>query len=163
MKIPQEKDPLLWGDGLLPIATLPSTQSGMRSLAFYLLYALDRAGYEEEISEVCQNLALAELPSSITAPAFAIAEGVRKDRKMFDELMTPFIENWSIERISCCTKIILYIALWELRQREVPPAVVIDEAVKLTKEFAEEDSYRFVNGVLDSFCKAYGYPLPKEE
>ena len=29
------------------------------------------------------------------------------------------------------------------------PRIVINEAVELAKEFAEKDSYKFVNGVLD--------------
>jgi N utilization substance protein B len=40
-----------------------------------------------------------------------------------------------------------------LFQDEVPPSIVIDEAIGISKEFGTDDSYRFINGVLDSIRK----------
>jgi N utilization substance protein B len=39
-------------------------------------------------------------------------------------------------------------------QHEVPPSIVIDEAIGISKEFGTDDSYRFINGVLDSIRKS---------
>lgn len=45
---------------------------------------------------------------------------------------------------------ILWTALAELKeQADVPPKVVINEAVKLAKSFGAEGGYKFINGVLD--------------
>ena len=46
-------------------------------------------------------------------------------------------------------------AVWELRHdTDVPPAVVLNEALELARRFSTEDAVRFVNGVLDSVKKA---------
>jgi N utilization substance protein B len=47
-------------------------------------------------------------------------------------------------------------------QDDVSPSIVIDEAIGISKEFGTDDSYRFVNGVLDSIRKTIqaGEPQP---
>jgi N utilization substance protein B len=35
-------------------------------------------------------------------------------------------------------------------QSDISPSIVIDEAIGIAKEFGTDDSYRFINGVLDS-------------
>ena len=51
-------------------------------------------------------------------------------------------------------KAILRLGTFELLYRqEVPFRVVINEAIILAKEFAEQDSHKFVNGVLDKVVK----------
>ena len=44
-------------------------------------------------------------------------------------------------------------ALWELQQPKAIASIVINEAVELAKIFAEKDAYKFVNGILDQYCK----------
>lgn len=51
-------------------------------------------------------------------------------------------------------RVILRIGVYELRFRpEIPPRVVLNEAIELSHEFGAEEGYRFVNGVLDR-CQA---------
>jgi N utilization substance protein B len=40
-----------------------------------------------------------------------------------------------------------------LFQADIPPSVTIDEAIDIAKEFGTDDSYRFINGVLDGIRK----------
>ncbi len=55
-------------------------------------------------------------------------------------------------------KAILRIAVYELKfRKDVPYRVVINEAIMMAKEFAEQDSHKFVNGVLDKVVRAAGY------
>ena len=50
---------------------------------------------------------------------------------------------------------ILWVALAELRAcNDIPPKVVINEAVELAKEFGAEGGYRYINGVLDKASSA---------
>lgn len=58
-------------------------------------------------------------------------------------------EHWNFSRITPITRAILYIALVEMIYDGLDPALIINEAVEIAKCFAEENAYRFVNGVLD--------------
>jgi transcription antitermination factor NusB len=66
-----------------------------------------------------------------------------------DELST----DWRLERLSATDRCILRIALCELRRGLEPPAVIIDEAVELAREYGGTDSPKFVNGVLGAWLR----------
>jgi N utilization substance protein B len=52
---------------------------------------------------------------------------------------------------------ILRIGAWELaHKRDVPRAVVLDEAVELAKAFGTDESSAFVNGVLNALADRLG-------
>ena len=40
-----------------------------------------------------------------------------------------------------------------LFQRDIPAQITIDEAIEIAKEYGSEDSFRFINGVLDGLWK----------
>lgn len=74
-----------------------------------------------------------------------------------DAAIAPRLEAWTIERLPAVDRCILRAAAFELAERrDVPPAVVINEAVELAKKFSTEDSGRFVNGVLSSIARSHG-------
>jgi len=60
---------------------------------------------------------------------------------------------WPIEKLNKIDLAILRQAVYELRNEQTPPKVVIDEAVELAKEFGGESSPSFVNGVLGTIYK----------
>ena len=65
--------------------------------------------------------------------------------------------NWRIERMARVDRNVLRLGAWELlRRRDVPRAVILDEAVELAKRFGSEDSGSFVNGVLDKIAEDLG-------
>ena len=54
------------------------------------------------------------------------------------------------ERLDFVEQAILELATTEFAQRlDVPYRVVIDEYVELAKTFGAQDSYKYINGVLD--------------
>ena len=61
--------------------------------------------------------------------------------------------NWKIERISKIDLSLLELAIYEIKYKEVPYKVAINEAVELAKKYGEENSKTFVNGVLASIVK----------
>lgn len=68
-----------------------------------------------------------------------------------DETVGPLLAGWTIERLPTIDRLLLRMALFEIRHRpETPKPVVINEAVELAKKFSTEDSGRFINGVLSS-------------
>ena len=88
--------------------------------------------------------------------AFAnrLFEGAAKESAALDEIITKHAENWKIERLSAIDRAILRLAIYELRETDTPPKVVLNEAVDLAKKFSSEDAGSFVNGILDPVYKS---------
>jgi N utilization substance protein B len=64
------------------------------------------------------------------------------------------LEHWDLERLSRVDLAILRMSVYcLLHQRDVPASVIINEAVEIAKRYGTDDSYRFVNGVLDGVRK----------
>jgi N utilization substance protein B len=63
-------------------------------------------------------------------------------------------QNWRLERMAIIDRAVLRLAIYELRTKETPPKVVLNEAVDLAKKFSSEDAGAFVNGILDAVNKA---------
>ncbi len=91
-----------------------------------------------------------------------LVKGVVKSSKEIDERLQPVAPEWPIEQIARMDRIILRVGLWELENEpDVPPKVVINEAVELAKAFGAENSSKFVNGVLGTLFKQMSTPEPK--
>ncbi|MBN1425297.1 transcription antitermination factor NusB [Candidatus Fermentibacteria bacterium] len=67
-----------------------------------------------------------------------------------DSLLARVLEHWSLDRLGQVEAAVCYLALHELRAGEIPTEVILDEAVRLGKEYAGEESAHFVNGLLDA-------------
>lgn len=71
-----------------------------------------------------------------------------------DECISANLKSWTIERINSVDKAILRLSVYSLiYQKDIPQAVVIDEAINLAKEFGTDDSFKFVNAILDNIKK----------
>lgn len=71
-----------------------------------------------------------------------------------DRIIRENIKGWSFERIPKVDIAILRVAINEiLFTKEAPTSVAINEAVNLAKSYSNEDSYRFINGVLSTVAK----------
>ena len=63
--------------------------------------------------------------------------------------IVPLLHDWTLDRLPIIDRIILRMALFELRfHPETPAAVVLDEAIEIAKRFSTDESGAFVNGVL---------------
>ncbi len=89
--------------------------------------------------------------------ARTLLEGSLANRESSDALISGHAENWRLERMPVVDRNVLRLAVYELcHQRDVPAAVVIDEAIELAKKFGAEQSGRFVNGILDALLVTLG-------
>ena len=67
-----------------------------------------------------------------------------------DEVLSKYAEHWQLHRMAAVDRNIMRFAAYELLyMEEIPPKVVINEAVNIAKKFSQEDSGKFVNGILD--------------
>jgi transcription antitermination protein NusB len=90
--------------------------------------------------------------AQVTPPdglATLLAEGVETNREHLDGAIAAHAKGWTMARMPALDRTILRIGAFELMsRREVPVAVVLNEAIELAKRFSTDDSSRFVNGVL---------------
>jgi transcription antitermination protein NusB len=83
-----------------------------------------------------------------------LTNGVHQDATILDEQLQPVAPEWPIDQIARMDRIVLRIGLYELNnEADVPPKVVINEAVELAKAFGGENSSKFVNGVLGTLLR----------
>lgn len=79
----------------------------------------------------------------------AIADGVAANSELIDETIVKFLgEGWTIDRVSKVDAAILRVAVYELKYTETEAKFVINEAVELAKQYSDDKSPAFVNGVL---------------
>lgn len=84
-----------------------------------------------------------------------IVEGVLTHRPELDKLLGAYATNWKIHRMPIVDRSILRAALFELFYLpEVPAKVTVNEALELAKRFADDETRKFVNGVLDQILKS---------
>ncbi len=86
--------------------------------------------------------------------AWQWTKGTWENLKQCDDLITNSTLKWKFSRLSPVDKSILRLAVYQLKFcPDIPPKVVINEAIELAKKFSTEKSGSFVNGVLDAVLK----------
>lgn len=74
-----------------------------------------------------------------------------KHRADIDKVIQGKVANWDFERIAVLDRVVLRMAICELKYfKEIPPKVSMNEAIELAKLFSTEKSGQFVNGILDA-------------
>ena len=85
--------------------------------------------------------------------AETLVRGVMQTKAASDALIAQLAPEFPVESLSPIDRNILRIALFEMRQGDVPLKVAINEAVELAKRFGSASSPRFVNGVLGAAAR----------
>jgi len=135
------------------MAAITSRRKG-RILAFQALYCWEsnHVSSDELIAfSWLENEKLAELDEGIAAFSRLLIMGTIENVQLIDEIIKSHLQHWDISRLNRVDLAILRMSVFTLMyQSEIAPSIVIDEAIGISKEFGTDDSYRFVNGVLDS-------------
>ena len=93
--------------------------------------------------------------------ALALFDGVMENLEACDKSIIEHLKEWDFERLGAIERATLRLASYEILFGELDSAVVINEAVEITKAFGTEQSPKFINGVLDAISKDQA--KPKEE
>ena len=130
-----------------------SARSKSRKRALDVLYAAGARG-------VSPLIVLAERMEVPTGPdlhsyspmgeyAESVVRGVVEHQTRIDTMLAEHSRGWTLERMPAVDRAILRIAVYELLYSlDVPPAVVVNEAVDSAKLLSTDDSPKFINGVL---------------
>ncbi|MDR2445445.1 MAG: transcription antitermination factor NusB [Spirochaetaceae bacterium] len=90
---------------------------------------------------------------ALVFPRLLVA-GTIENIAVIDKKIRSAIQNWDFSRLKRVDLAIMRLSVYSLLfQKEIPASVVIEEAVKLCIEYGADDSFKFVNGVLDSISK----------
>lgn len=126
-----------------------------RKLALQALFALEFNPMD--IDETIQNVVeeFADQKEREWSFLKRLVYGVMENREQLNQMLSPHAEEWSVERIFSVDRILCQMALFEMYCEEEPlsPGIAINEAIELAKEFGEDDSPRFINGILGAVVK----------
>lgn len=124
-----------------------------RTLVLQALYAREasEAGDDGIVSSIINDARLSRRNIEFASRLF---HRVCADSHWADRHIQELAKNWSLARIAKIDRLILRMAMVELAGfPDIPPNVVLNEAIELAREFSTGESPSFVNGILDSFVK----------
>jgi len=128
-----------------------------RIFAFQALYSWESNRVPvEELSDFAWlgEKKLSSLDEDIVSFSRALIAGAIENIGDIDKMIKDHLENWDISRLNRVDLAILRMSVYSLMfQGDIAPSIVIDEAIGICREFGTDDSYKFVNGVLDSIRK----------
>jgi N utilization substance protein B len=124
-----------------------------RELAMQGLYQLDVQG-DDALEPLADFFAENEPDDSVCRLASDWTRGTWENLAKCDELIVASTIKWELSRLSPVDKSILRLAVYQLKFcPDIPPRVVINEAIELAKRFGSDKSPSFVNGVLDAIFR----------
>ncbi len=113
-----------------------------REKAVQTLFQMDQT--EVTLEEAMQHI----VEEPIDEFYASLVEGTVAHQASIDQVIEEHLTNWTFDRLPKVERTVLRLATFELLHTDVPPRVVIDEAVELCKTFSDEQAGKFVNGVL---------------
>lgn len=132
------------------------SETKARARALQVLYSIDMADDLALRDAVTRMARLTGPDPLVYDQAEALASAVVTEREELDRRAAEAADNWRLDRIAAVERNILRIGIHELLHSEVPPKVVIDEAVQLAHWFGGAKAPSFVNGVLDRVARSLG-------
>ena len=83
-----------------------------------------------------------------------LVSGVAEHAAELDTYIEKYAKGWRFERISLVASAIMRVAMYEiLYMPDVPNGAAVNEAVEITKNYEDEETAKFVNGILGSFVR----------
>lgn len=130
-----------------------------RELALQWLFQIEMG--HQPAAEVMASMPLEEveeleaIEDEGVAYAQLLSRGVLDHQKELDRIITEFAKGWALDRMAAIERNILRIALYEvLHLADVPASVTVDEAVEIAKHYSNDESGKFVNGILGGFLRS---------
>ena len=131
----------------------PAERRRARQFAVQAVYQWQLTG--TSFGQIVDQFSVDQDLSKTDVPYFKeLLAGVINHKETLDEKLSPFLSR-KIKDVDMVDLAILRLAMFELSYRtDVPHKVVLNEAIELAKDFATDESYKFVNGVLDKALRS---------
>ena len=129
-----------------------ATRHHARMSVVSLLYAYDlgNGNTSEHSAEILEEKKIRNKQKDF---ALGLYDGVMQNLEACDKAIIEHLKEWDFERLGTIERATLRLAAYEILFGELDSAVVINEAVEITKSFGTEQSPKFINGVLDAIAK----------
>ena len=129
-----------------------ATRHQARTAVVGLLYAYDLgnqniAAFSDEILEE------GKIRNKQKEFSYALFQGTIENLEMLDAKINEHLDDWDYDGIGKVEKAIMRLGAYEILVAKTDKAIIINEAVELAKELADEKSPQFINGVLDALDK----------
>ena len=130
-------------------------RSAIRELTFRLIYSIEiqkETNIEEQVDLYIEsnNIDDENAKEYIKDVIFGINSNVKEITELIEKHLK---SDWKIDRISKIDLSLLKLAIYEIKYKEIPYKVAINEAIELAKKYGEDNSKNFVNGILASVVK----------
>ena len=134
-----------------------ATRQQARMAVVSLLYAYDlgNGNTSQHSEEILEEKKIRNKQKDF---ALTLYEGVMQNLSACDEAIIGHLKDWDFERLGSIERATLRLAAYEIKFTKLDSAVVINEAIEITKSFGTEQSPKFINGVLDAISKDIGTP-----
>ena len=121
-----------------------------RKYALNMLYQSELRPDEPIEEIISQFRKRVDVDPEIKRFAELLVRGTMEHLQEIDGVIEKHCEHWEIHRMATLDRCILRFATFEiLFLDDIPPAVTINEAIEIAKEFSTEDSSKFINALLD--------------
>ena len=130
-------------------------RSAIRELTFRLIYSLeiqktDNLEEQIELYIQCNDVEDEEAKEYIKDAILGINENIVVIKELIEKNLKA---DWKIDRISKIDLSLLKLAIYEIKYKQIPYKVAINESLELAKKYGEETSKNFINGILASVVK----------
>lgn len=126
-----------------------------RELALQLLYAIEITG--QSLNDTIKyHTRINDIPNKVPVSDFTrtLIKTVLSHLPEVDRSLQEVIANWRLERLSHIDRNLLRLAVCEIYYfDDIPPKVTINEYIEIAKDFGDEDSPSFINGILDRIAR----------
>ncbi|QMU07776.1 transcription antitermination factor NusB [Levilactobacillus suantsaii] len=127
------------------------TRHQIRERAFQMLFALN-ANADADQEALYQRVLTDDPDQTVPVPEYlqTLVTGVLDHQRDLDAEITRYLSaGWQLQRIAKTDLVILRLAFFEIDHvTDVPNRVAVNEALELAKNFSDDRSRRFINGVL---------------
>jgi N utilization substance protein B len=130
-----------------------ATRTQARESVIGLLYAYD-LGNEGIVKFVDEILEDKKIRNQQKEFALKIFNGTVQNIEEIDTEIKLHLTQGTLEDIGSVEKSILRLAVYEILFENLQKAIVINEAIELSKRLASDGAPKFVNGLLDKITKA---------
>ena len=133
-----------------------------RATAFRFLFQWEFNPTDRLSDDLREFIERLEHEEEYYAYSFGLVDGVLDKIEILDSIIKELVTNWDFSRIAKADLALLRVALYEIKYRlDVPPVVIIDETLEISKEFSSANSKKFLNGVLDKALEQIKRPARK--
>lgn len=133
-----------------------------RCAAFRYLFQWEMNPAENLSEDLNEYLERLEGDDEFFTYAIQLVDGIIEKLGVIDSIIKELVDNWEFSRIAKIDLALLRVAIFEIKYRlDVPPIVIINETLEISKDFSSENSRKFLNGVLDKSMEQMNRPPRK--